>query len=225
MRKNQATGADSAAKMKLNNFFSTLRYSLYIIFHPIDGGWDLTHEKRGSVPAATFILVLSLLTRVLRLQYTNFQFMKVQWEQINIFVQVLGIFMPFMIWVLANWALTTLFDGKGNLKNVYMASCYAITPYPLIQLPLILFSHIIAEDEGTFYEFFYVLSLVWCVLLMIVITKEIHEYTMWKNLICVLFSILGMAVIIFILLLFFSLISDGIAYFYSLYKEAVFRLY
>ena len=206
-------------------FRSSLKYCFYAIFHPVDGFWDLTHEKRGSTGAATFILVMALLTRVWRLQYTNFQFIRVNWERINIFMQVMGILMPFLIWVLSNWALTTLFDGKGNLRNVYIASCYAIAPYPIVMIPNTIFSNILAADESTFYVFFYYLSLAWCVILMVVGMSQIHEYKMGKNLICILFSIVGMAVIIFILLLFFSLISDGIAYFYSLYKEIIFRLY
>ena len=43
------------------NFFETLRYSLYVIFHPADGFWDLIHAKRGSYGAANFILILTLL--------------------------------------------------------------------------------------------------------------------------------------------------------------------
>jgi len=207
------------------DFLSSLRYALYAVVHPVDGFWDLTHEKRGSAAAGTVILVLALLTRVWRLQYTNFQFIRVHWERVNIFMQVMGILMPFLIWVLSNWALTTLFDGKGNLKNVYIASCYAIAPYPLIMIPNTIFSNILAADESTFYVFFYYFSLVWCVVLMVVGMSQIHEYKMGKNLLCILFSIVGMAVIIFILLLFFSLISDGIAYFYSLYKEIIFRVY
>lgn len=224
MKKSQELSA-SAGKTKFSRFLETLKYSLYVVTHPIDGFWDLTHEKRGSMGAATFILIISLLTRLWRLQYTSFQFLRVHWEQVNIFMQLLGIFVPFMIWVVSNWALTTLFDGKGSLRNVYMASCYAIVPYPLIQIPNILLSNVLAADEGTFYWFFYYLSLVWCVLLMISATMEIHEYKLGKNLLCIVASIVGMAVIIFILLLFFSLITDGIAYFYSLYKEIIFRLY
>ena len=232
MKKNAELYADNirevyttAGKSRFRVFLDTLKYSLYCTVHPIDGFWDLTHEHRGSVGAATFILVLSLLTRVWRLQYTNFQFMRVHWERINIFMQILGILVPILIWVVSNWALTTLFDGKGSLKNVYMATCYAITPYPLLQIPLIFLSNMIAEDEGTFYNFFYILSLAWCVLLIVNAMMQIHEYKMGKNLLCIVASIFGMAVIIFILLLFFSLISDGIAYFYSLYKEILFRLY
>ena len=225
MKKNAELSGARIKNVRFADFFSSLRYVFYAVVHPVDGFWDLTHEKRGSAAAGTVILILALLTRVWRLQYTNFQFLRVHWERVNVFMQIMGILMPFLIWVLSNWALTTLFDGKGNLKNVYIASCYAISPYPLVMITNTIFSNILAADESTFYVFFYYLSLAWCVMLMVVGMSQIHEYKMGKNLLCILFSIVGMAVIIFILLLFFSLISDGIAYFYSLYKEIIFRVY
>ena len=225
MKKTAEVSGTRTHNTRFAGFFSSLRYVFYAVVHPVDGFWDLTHENRGSAAAGTVILILALLTRVWRLQYTNFQFIRVNWERVNIFMQVMGILMPFLIWVLSNWALTTLFDGKGNLKNVYIASCYAIAPYPLVMIPNTIFSNILAADESTFYVFFYYFALAWCVMLMVVGMSQIHEYKMGKNLLCILFSIVGMAVIIFILLLFFLLISDGIAYFYSLYKEIIFRVY
>ena len=41
-------------------FFSTLKYALYVMFHPADGYWDLIHAKRGSYAAANFIVILTL---------------------------------------------------------------------------------------------------------------------------------------------------------------------
>ena len=63
-------------KDKLEHYIQTLKFSLYCITHPLDGFWDLTHEKRGSIAAANTILILTLITRILKLQYTSFIFTK-----------------------------------------------------------------------------------------------------------------------------------------------------
>ena len=67
------------------HYFKTLKFALYCMTHPLDGYWDLTHEKRGSIAAANTILILTLVARLFRLQYTSFLFQKVYWEGINIF--------------------------------------------------------------------------------------------------------------------------------------------
>ena len=33
-------------KETYTHYLETLRYALYVITHPLDGFWDLTHEKR-----------------------------------------------------------------------------------------------------------------------------------------------------------------------------------
>ena len=207
-------------KETYNHYFETLKYALYCITHPLDGFWDLTHEKRGSIAAANTILILTLLARILKLQYTSFIFNKVYWPKINIFLYLASVLFPLALWCVGNWGLTTLFDGKGRLSQVYMATCYGLTPYPLIQFPLILFSNVVTVDEAEFYSVVSVISLVWAALLILSAMSQIHEYK-------ILFTIatgFAMLVMIFILLLFFSMISQGVAYFISVAKEILFRL-
>lgn len=216
----------AALKNKTNfqRYLDSLRFALYCITHPLDGFWDLTHEKRGTYAAGNTILFLTLLIRVLKLRYTSFIFITVYWEGINIFLYIASVLFPFTIFVIGNWGLTTLFDGKARLGQVYMASCYALTPYPLIQFPLMFLSNFITVDEAEFYSVISGLSLVWAGMLFIAAMGQIHEFSMAKNLLFIVASLFAMLVIIFILLLFFSMISQGVAYFVSLAKEIMFRL-
>ena len=203
---------------------ATLKFALYCITHPLDGFWDLTHERRGSLAAANTILFLTLLVRVMKLRYTSFIFMNVYWEGINIFLYIASVLFPLLLWVVGNWALTTLFDGKGRLGQVYMATCYALTPYPLMQFPLMIFSNFVTVDEMEFYTVLSVLSLVWTIALIFAAMMQIHEYSLGKNVLFTIASLFAMLVIVFILLLFFSMITQGVSYFISLGREILFRL-
>lgn len=211
-------------KDKFSQYIKSLKFALYCITHPLDGFWDLTHEKRGSIAAANTILILTLLARIMGLQHTSFLFNKVYWPEVNIFLYIASIVFPLAIWCVGNWGLTTLFDGKGRLGQVYMATCYGMTPYPLIQFPLIILSNIVTEDEGAFYGVFSALALVWAALLIIAAMMQIHEYSLSKTILFTVASLFAMLVIVFILLLFFSMISQGISYFISIGKEILFRL-
>ncbi|HEX3022664.1 MAG TPA: Yip1 family protein [Lachnospiraceae bacterium] len=215
----------SVNQQNVRKQIKALRYSLYAITHPFDGFWDLTHEKRGSLAAANIIIILAVLTNIWKLQFTSFLFMKVQWEYINIFMIILGFLAPILIGSLANWGLTTLFDGKGTLRDIYMGVGYALTPYVIIQLPMIFISNLITVEEGAFYLYMNEISVLWCGCLIISAVMMIHDYSIGKALVTLAATIVGMMVIIFVLLLFFSLISDAVAYFISLYKEIVYRFY
>lgn len=216
--------ASKINKESLGQYVSSMKFSLYCITHPIDGFWDLTHEKRGSLAAANTILILTLLARIMKLQYTSFMFNAVYWPEVNIFLYLASVLFPLALWCLGNWGLTTLFDGKGTLSQVYMATCYGMTPYPLIQFPLILLSNVVTVEEAEFYTLLSALSIVIAGILILVAMMEIHEYSLSKTVLFTIGSLFAMLVMVFILLLFFSMISQGISYFISLGREILFRL-
>ena len=211
-------------KETYTRYFKSFKFAFYCMTHPLDGYWDLTHEKRGSLAVANTILILTLVARIASLQFTSFIFNRVYWPEVNIFLYLGSIVFPLALWVVGNWALTTLFDGKARLPQIYMATCYAMLPYPLFQFPLIIFSNVVTVNEAEFYTLINTIVLVFCGIYIVVAMMQIHEYTMSKTILFTAFSIFAMLVIVFILLLFFSMISQGIAYFVSIVREILFRI-
>ena len=211
-------------KESIHKYIDSLKFALYCMTHPLDGFWDLTHEKRGTYAAANTILILTLMVRIMRLRYTSFLFVQVYWEDLNIFLYLASILFPLALWVVGNWALTTLFDGKGRLGQVYMATCYGLAPYPLFGFPMMIFSNFVTVEEGAFYSVLSVFSLIYAAILVVVAMGQIHEYSASKNILFTVATLFAMLVMIFILMIFFSMISQGVAYFISLGKEMLFRM-
>ncbi|MBE5929839.1 MAG: YIP1 family protein [Lachnospiraceae bacterium] len=210
-------------KQAWNRYWESLRYSLYVLTHPFDGFWDLTHEKRGSLAAANTLLILTFMTNLWNLRFESFLFNDTRWERINIWSQIAGILAPLLLYVVANWCLTTLFDGKGRMKDVYMGMCYSLTPYILIMNPVTILSNVLTKEEGAFLAYFEVIALVWAGAWILISVMQIHDYSLMKAILAIAFSVVGMMIIVFLIMLFFSLVSDAIAFFVSVGKELIFR--
>ena len=225
VRINEQTEKNSGRSEWWPRYKSSLRYALYVITHPFDGFWDLTHEHRGTLAAANTFLILFLIVRVLKLLCTNFQFINSPIQHINIFEEMGSLLLPFLILCLANWAMTTLFDGKGRFIDIYIAMCYALVPYILIQLPMILVSNMLTFEEGSLYTVMLSISVIWCIFLVFVGLMEVHDYGPGKTFIFIIVTIVGAAVILFLILVFFSLLSDAFGFFVSLYRESAYRLH
>ena len=208
-----------------NRYKESFRYAFHVITHPFDGFWDLAHENRGSLAVANTFFLLFLAVRVLKLMCTSFQFISAPVQHINVFEEAASLALPFLVLCLANWAMTTLFDGKGRFKDIYIAMCYALLPYILIQSVMILVSNMITFEEGSIYTVMLGVSLVWCAFLVFVGLMEVHDYSPGKTLVFIVVTVVGACVILFLVLVFFSLLSDAIGYFVSLYREIVYRLY
>ncbi len=212
-------------KQAITRYFESLKYSLYVLTHPFDGFWDLIHEKRGTMAAAHTLLILTFLTNLWSMRFTNFMFNDVRWERINIWQQVLGILAPLLIYCLANWCLTTLFDGKGRLRDIYMGMCYSLTPYILLVNPVTIISNFVTDEEGAFLAYFQALALIWAAVWILISVMQIHDYSLFKAIMAIAFSVVGMMIIVFLIMLFFSLVSDAVAFFISIGKEILFRIY
>lgn len=206
------------------SLFGSLRYSLHVVFHPFDGFWDLKHEKRGNLLSASVILFLLTLTYVMMRQYTGFIFNPRDLAELNIVIELLSAIVPFFLWCAVNWSLTTLMEGKGKFKDIVITMAYALTPFVLINIPLTVVSNFIRIEEGAFYYFLLALSIVWSGGLLFFGSMIVHDYDIPKTFSTIILTIVGMGVVIFIGLLFLSVINLMISFIVSIYHEMTLRL-
>lgn len=203
----------------------SLRYGLYVIFRPFDGFWDLKNEKRGSLSAAFVIFAAWVIIEALSYPFSGFLVMNVHWEYFNMWLALLNMIIPLLLWCISNWCFTSLMDGKGSFKDIFIASCYALTPYVIINPILIIISNVLAINEIALHSLLSVIATIWFVFLLVVAMMQTHDYSTGKTILSSLLTVAGMGVIIFLFFIFFSLVSDAVAYFIALYKEIVFRFY
>lgn len=201
----------------------TLKYAFYVIFHPFDGFWDLKREKRGSLNAALTIVALTILTLGIEKLNTAFLFNNNRISEVNVLVDVITVVLVYVLWCVANWCTTSLMDGKGRMKDIFIAIGYSLFPIVLIRLPMVLLSHVIISDEGAFYYLLGFIAYAWTIMLIFLGTMMTHEYSMGKTVGTCLITVLGMGIILFIGLLFFHVISEIIVFVSTIYKEIRFR--
>ena len=224
MMQDAATPKRSFMSTGMKEYFSSLRYSLFTMRRPLVGFWDLIHEGKGSMAAAHTIVALAIIVDIFTATSTNFQFRNWYMENINIFMIAAQILLPILLWCVANWSLTTLMDGKGRLRDIYMGTAYALAPMVIINAILIPLSHMITFDEGVMYWLLLSIGVLWFVMLLICAMMEIHDYTMTKTILSSIFTLVAIGIIVFVFVVFFAVVSDGVAYFVSLVQEALFRM-
>ena len=95
----------------------------------------------------------------------------------------------------------------------------------MIQLPMVFISNFLSFDEYAFYTVLGSFAVVWSVFLVFIGLMQVHDYSPTKTIVFIVVTIVGALIIIFLLLVFFSLLGDAASYFISLYREIAFRLY
>lgn len=208
----------------LERIISPLKYAFHVIFHPFDGFWDLKHEQRGTAGAATVILALVIATYVFMRQYTGYLFNARDVSKMNIYMDISSVVVPFLLWCLVNWALTTLMDGKGTLKEIYIASAYALAPVILINVPMTVISNYLTLNEGSFLYLMISISVIWSAFLLFSGTMVLHEYDVAKTVLTSILIVIGIGSILFLGLIFLDVINLLLGFVTTIYAELVFRV-
>lgn len=211
-------------KSALRTTLEGVWYAKHIIFHPFDGFWDVKHEKRGNVASATVILALVLISMIINIFNTGFVINTRDIRYVNIWREMASVLATFILWCAVNWGFTTLTDGKGSFKDIYIYSAYALTPMILILIPITIFSNYITADESYFYYLFYSIAVIWSMGLLFIGTITTHDYSLGKAVLSILIIVVGIVVVAFIGLLFFMIIDRLILFVMDLYNEIVYRV-
>ena len=120
--------------------------------------------------------------------------------------------MPVLLFCLANWCLTTLFDGEGSFKDIYIAVTYSLTPLPFMVILSTILTNVLTKTESTIVGLLVTFGYIWVGLLIFFGMMTTHDYTLGKNFITTIGTILGMAFIMFLGVLFTSLVMDVMSF-------------
>ncbi len=213
----------TATSGKKRTFGQELAYGFYIIFHPFDGFWDLKHEKRGSLRGAVFFIVLAIATFYYQAIGQGY-LLDTFGGLASIWDQVLGVLVPLLLFVLANWCLTTLFEGEGSFKDILIAGGYCLVPIPLLVIPATIYSNFCVSTEVDIINLLGTLAFIWLGLLLFFGTMITHDYSMGKNVIICLATIVGMVFIMFIAVLFTTLVGKVVSLVTNIVDEIQYRL-
>ena len=199
-----------------------LMYVFHVMFHPFDGFWDMKHEKRGSVRAASTILAVVLLAFYYQGIGKGYV-MNPRGAYTTIYGTLIGVLVPLALWIISNWCLTTLFEGEGSFKDIYIASCYALAPLVLFIVPATIASNVVLANEANIVNMLVVIGFIWAGMLLFFGMMVTHDYSLGRNFLTTLGTILGMVCIMFVAILFSTLLTKLVSFVTNIVTELQYR--
>jgi tetratricopeptide (TPR) repeat protein len=184
--------ARAARQIRLvNDFVFMFRF----IRQPADSFYYIKQNQRGSLGFALLIYGWVLVSHVLSIYATSFVFSPYSalwqiWVETDI-TYVLGLI---VLWNAANYLTATISDGEGSLRQVIIGSAYSLFPYALFGLPIALLSNLLTLNEVFIYTFSMQIVLFWSGLMLVIMVKEIHNYSVSETVRNLLTTLFAMAI-------------------------------
>jgi len=193
------------------------------VTHPVEGFEDMRWKKSGSLKIAFFIVFLLFVGQVFDGRLYGFQFGVPYDKTFSIVPYLVKSVVLFAAWVVGNWSVCTLLDGEGTMKNICIYSAYALVPYIVQLFVNVLLSHVLIRDEAVFINVIRIIGVGWSVILLFSAVRSVHQYSPGKTVFAVILTIAAMLIMLFLLVLFMSLVQQIWIFILSVYTEISYR--
>ena len=198
-----------------------IRFPFYILSHPFKGFDEIKYEKKGKVSVGIVILIFLCMLDIIGFNYTGFTINDNDPYKLNTLATILGTTAEIILFVVANWSVTTLINGSGKLKEIFMVNMYAYYPKIYLQAIFIILSNVLTLEEMPMAYFFSTLATVIYVFYTLIGLIVIHEFTFTKGIASVVLTIIAMAIILFIVLLIATMANEVVNFIITIYREIV----
>lgn len=209
--------------LKKYEWYKGLKFGGYIMTHPFDGFWCMVREKKGKMSSAFIIYGLFVVTLLIRSSATGFLFVPLD-NEFSLFKTLALATVPLFLWCLCNWSVTTLFDGDGRFRDIVMATAYVLLPFIITSIPVSFLSNVVTIDEGSLLYMVETIGLIWSAFLLFGAMLTIHNYTPAKTIGTIAVSVVGMAAVLFLVVLLFNLVQQMFGFLVSVYSEVTIRM-
>ena len=176
-----------------NPLVQQLMFTSRLFRHPLDSMYDLRYRQRGSVLSASILLLALYVVMVFDIATTNFQFNLLGLQSTGPGQLAVYVFVPFFVWVTANYLVSSIAHGQGRLQDVFISAAYAMTPliylFPIIAVA----SHALTLEEVVIYGFLRSLTIGWSVYLGFVHVMVVHQYDVGETVSVILWTFFTMA--------------------------------
>ncbi len=192
---------------------------LWCLRHPFRGFQEMRQENLHSLGATGIILAVWFLVSVLSTQLTAFHFNPTADEDLNIFVILAKTVGIYALFVLCNWAVATLADGRGKLSEIAAYAAYALLPYIVTQVALMVLSNIFSLEEAAFYNVIQTVGFMCTAAYLLIALREVHDYSLKTTLLTLVGTFLGMYFVLLIITIVYSMFAQLIGFLVMLYSE------
>ncbi len=195
----------------------------YTLGHPFDGFYDMRRGGRAKSSYVILIFSIYVLLQIISYLFTGFMVNDNDQSKFNALSILTTSLFPFLLFVLANYSITTLSDGKGFMKDIINTVAYSLLPMIVCHTIALIISWFITTDTMVFYSIFIVFGWISFIFYCFIGLIVVHEYTFFRGILYLFLSFIAMAVILFIGILLITLFQQLIGFFTSIWREIILR--
>lgn len=211
-------------KEKKRNFLTPvtefLKEMVYVPRHPVDGFEGIRYENKSNYRSAILIMLIYFATNMLSILATSFIYRGGKpLSMTNWSLQTGLVFLPWIVIVIVNYGVTTIMYGEGRFRDIFIGGAYCHVPFILTQLPMAILTNVLSQQEQSLFSLAQSLIYIWVFFLVYMCIKGVHGYHAGKAIVVLLITVVGVAAVTGLFMIFYGLASQMFGFFIQFGKE------
>lgn len=170
-------------------------YALKTPRHPIDCYYEIRKYRQGSVLSATVIYFLFFLDFMAFKTMKGFIYQNMKVEDMDIGSIVLGFFILLGLFIICNYLVTSINDGDGTFKQIYMIPAYGLMPAMLSLFIVTTVSYVLTYNEAFLLTIVLLIGITWSVITIFLGLQTVHDYTFGETVKSILLTVVFMVIV------------------------------
>lgn len=163
--------------------------------HPMDCYYEIRKDRQGSVTTATIIYIVFFIVFMAYQTSKGFIYQQKSVEDLDIGAIVLGFFLMLGLFIICNYLDTSIHDGNGSFRQIYMVPAYGLLPAIAAVLLVTVVSYGLTYNESFLLTVILMVGIVWSTAVIFVGLQTVHEYEFKQTIRSLIMTIVFMIII------------------------------
>ncbi|MDE7353695.1 MAG: YIP1 family protein [Acetatifactor sp.] len=170
-------------------------YALKTPRHPMDCYYEIRRYRQGSVAAAAVIYALFFIDFMAYKTVKGFIYQTVKVENMDIGSIVLGFFVLLGLFIICNYLVTSINDGDGTFRQIFMIPAYGLMPVMIALLAVTCVSYVLTYNESFLLTLALLIGVVWSIVTIFIGLQTVHDYTFGETVKSIILTVVFMIIV------------------------------
>lgn len=211
-------------KCKNSRLFNELKYLLKIFKDPKDVFYDIKYGVKIRYRTAWGLFLVFILINIFGDYFIRgYLFRSSNASDMNFAFELLKWGLIILIIAVGNYLISTLQNGEGFFRDIFIGAIVSFAPIILFKIPVDLISNVLTYNEGYLYNILNGVLWAWSIFNIILMIKEIHNYTLKELIINILLTFIAVVIMVLLFLVVYVLANQLVQFIVGLVREGVYR--
>src|SRR5690554_808911 len=208
-------------KIKNTTFVKEMTFMKSYLKTPLDSCYEAKVNQRVSILSGIIFLVGLMVIYIVHLLFTGMIFRTTPIEDMVFIEEIVKVLIPIVTFVFANYLTSSLMEGEGRLKSIFINTLGALTPVYVILPILVILSNVLTLNEGFIYYFGFTVMFIWLFILLFFMIKDTHNFSVKETILNIILTAFIMIIMIIVAVMFYMMIMQVIDFVTSIIKEVI----